>query len=86
MTELRKTFLRVAEMVGAEANESTITSYHLDDNSHISVYQNTDRRHNNIRLSLVKNREILTHETIKAGASDKVIQNRINKIMATYKA
>lgn len=86
MTELRKTFLKVVEMVGAEPNESTITYYRLDNNNHISIYQNTDRRHNNVCLSFVKNGKVLINETIKEGASNKVIQNRINKIMATYKA
>lgn len=82
MTDLRKTFLRTAELVGAQTDNSTVTGYHLDEHYTISVFQVC--HHNTVWLSLVNNGTCLVRETIKAGASDKVIQNRINKIMAAY--
>jgi len=84
VTELRKTFMRVAEMVGAKTDKSTVAYYKLGDKSYISVYENDDR--NTVWLSLIQNRDIVACETIKVGASDRVIQNRINKILAADKA
>jgi len=83
VTELRNTFLRTAELVGAKADNTTVACCRLGE-GHISVYENDD--HNTVWLSLILNRDIVAHETIKCGASDRVIQNRINKIMAAYNA
>lgn len=79
VTELRKTFLRTAELAGAKADNTTVAFRELDE-GYISVCE-VDH-HNTVWLCLIQNNDIVARETIKCGASDRVIQNRINKIMA----
>lgn len=92
MTEARKTFLRVAEIVGAIADvtDCTLCGIEINDDYSISVSQTTK----NIRITLVKKSNTgspldnvaVKREVVKFGASDKVITNRYNSILSSMMA
>lgn len=83
---IRETFLKIAELLGAETDNSTVYGIRVNEDYFISVQQ----RDRNIRMALVKDAHtgngldntLVSFETLNAGASDKVIMNRYNKLVA----
>ena len=87
--EVRALFERIANLIGAKVDSTTITSVEIDDNFFISVFQ----KPKNVHISLVRN----LHQpcgrgnfrvdfiTLKPDASDKKILNAYNKLIKEAK-
>lgn len=81
-----ETFERIAKIIGAETDNTTVYGVQVNEDYFISVFQGKK----NIRMALVKDahtgvgldNNTVSFETIKAGASDRVIINRYNKLLA----
>ena len=88
MTELRKTYERVANLVGANLNESTVCGKKLDNDYFISVSEHQK----NVHIILVRDMHtgrgfeniIIAEFVIKVGASDKVVMNRYHKLIDVF--
>lgn len=81
----RNTFERVAAMIGATTDESTMAYRHFENGWHIAVSHRKIYRKNeeirNVHITLVKDGKKVMSKMIKGSASDKVIMNRINALM-----
>ena len=86
---IRDLYERIANLIGAKVDSTTVTSVKLDDNFFISVFQ----KPKNVHISLVRN----LHQpcgrgnfrvdfiTLKPDASDKKIMNAYNKLVKEAK-
>ena len=85
---------RIAELINGVANESTVFGVQINEDYFITVSHRTYYRDGDAntcyRMNLVRDaktgcnldNEIIAYETIKENASDRVVINRYNKLVA----
>ena len=88
MSEGRRFYERVCNLINVSFDTSTVTYYDVENTKyHIAVmhqkfYRNSKQFHK-VSLTLVYDkREIVAREYLKLNSSDRVIMNRFNKLVA----